>query len=108
MSELGINFVTVKQETNNSEDFVVYLRKLVEKLKKDHDDYIDDIIVIFDGSPTHFAVKVRNALTELGLKGLMQQSHCPGKVSFVLTILLSFVELNAAEQFHRSHKSLIR
>ena len=108
MSNRGINFTRVHQQINDSKDFVEYLRLLKTELEEVLDGFTEDVILVFDGSPTHYAHRVRDALVELGFRGLMTQAHSPGKRPFPSQILSFIIEFNAAEEYIKCHKSIIR
>lgn len=79
MSEFGVNFVSVNQDASKADDFVGYIDALVAHLKVKLDDYLENVILVFDGATSHGALIVRDALKEHGIRGLMQISHSPGK-----------------------------
>ena len=108
MSNRGFSFTKVHQKRNDSKEFVAYLRILKLELERALGGFLDDIIIIFDGAPTHKAFIVRDALIELKLRGLMTHAHSPGKWSTSSHNLLLIIELNAAEEYIKCHKSLIR
>ena len=71
MSELGVNKVDVKQDTNKAADFIIFLESLVAELKIKYDGYLEDISLVFDGALIHAAMSVRLALKRLGVRALM-------------------------------------
>lgn len=108
MSELGVNFVAVNQEANKSGDFADFVDSLVTYLKVKLDDYIENVILVFDGATSHGSLIVREALKENSIRGLMQISHSPGKITHFILISNTLTELNAAEHYIHYHKSIIR
>ena len=106
MPDQGFSFVSVKQGTNKSEDFVTFLQKLSNALKNFGDGVTEDVILIFDGAPIHKALVSRDEIFKLWLRGLMMHSHSPGKLDFIMTLIRFVIELNAAEHYIRNHKSI--
>ena len=94
MSDRGVNFISTKQDTNNAEDFVVYLGKLLLILKDIHGDDLSEVIIFLDGSPLHFSLKTRNFLIDNKVKALMNCRYTP--------------EFNAAEEHIRAEKMMLR
>ena len=79
MSDQGINFVQVKQDTNKTADFCKFIKDLAEHLRQKFDNEVEDIILVMDGATIHTALDTRNLIKDEGLKAFMISSHSPGK-----------------------------
>ena len=62
MHNLGFSFVTVKQEANNKEDFITFLKLLMDRVADYYDSFTEDVIIIYDGATIHSAIDVRNVI----------------------------------------------
>ena len=83
--------LTTKTGTNSSEDFTIFLKKLLELRHQSFIGVAEETILIFDNATIHTSWKVQEFLTENQLKAMTIAPYTP--------------QLNVAELFIRALKA---